>query len=184
MTPKITDNSQKLETIVFGELQDKQKRKQCLTETVKYTCQIKNCSKSKNLFYRIKILRYIKIFKIRDTIELSWYKCYADCSRLNPGAWRKHLTIHRSWLATWLLVKVGCVSCLLQNEGKWGCGTGVAGVYLLTVGDGEWFFANPCVEICRRWINWERIDWLPGYLWDVSVPVLLSMWIWLQSWTW
>ena len=40
MTPKITDNSQKLETIVFGELQDKQKRNQCLIEIVKYTCQI------------------------------------------------------------------------------------------------------------------------------------------------
>ena len=117
MTPKITDNSQKLETIVFGELQDKQKRKQCLTEIVKYTCQIKNCSKSKNLFYRIKILRYIKIFKIRDTIELSWYKCYADCSRLNPGARRKHLTIQRSWLATWLLVKHACPVHLVK---RWG----------------------------------------------------------------
>ena len=41
-----------------------------LTYIVKYPCQTWNCSRSESLFYWMKIVKYIKMFKIRST------KCY------------------------------------------------------------------------------------------------------------
>ena len=47
------------------------------------------------------------------------------------------------------------VSWLLHNKGNWGCGNGGGGVCWRTV-DGWWFFLTACVEICWRWIHWQR----------------------------
>ena len=50
----------------------------------------------------------------------------------------------------------GGFSWLLHNEGNCGCRNGGASVSWQTVEDGWWFFATACVEICWRWILWQK----------------------------
>ena len=50
----------------------------------------------------------------------------------------------------------GDVSWLLQNGGGWGYMNIGTGVCWQTVEDGWWISSTACVEICWRWVHWQR----------------------------
>ena len=110
-------------------------------------------------------LRHWNMLPTRQKIILTQFRVINVVSRYTANVGRRFTRLC-----------AGDVSWLLQNEGNWGCENGGAGVSWWTVEHGWWFFASAYVEICWRWVHWQRKCGLLGKVLDGQRTSMEAEW--------